>query len=167
MRIGILAIAVSMSATLAAQAQQSTTLPEIRVPSPTTTPRQTGPGPGPAVGSGAPATAPRKDIAPDVPPGGVKSFDCLNELMRRKADETNPTTIAPPIDAKSSDLKTGVVNIPGVQQQYGKNFGHSAVPFRPAAAKFQRFVDGPPITELHGGICRRICVALGEQTIGA
>jgi len=37
----------------------------------------------------------------------------------------------PPIDARSPDTKVGVVNIPGVQQQYGGNFGLSVVPYRP------------------------------------
>ena len=40
-------------------------------------------------------------------------------------------TNTPPIDAKSQDLKVGVVNIPAVQQQYGRNFGVSAFPYRP------------------------------------
>lgn len=35
------------------------------------------------------------------------------------------------IDARSSDLKKGVVNLPAVQQQYGKNFGRSVIPYRP------------------------------------
>ncbi|WP_407112967.1 hypothetical protein [Bradyrhizobium sp. LMG 9283] len=34
-------------------------------------------------------------------------------------------------DARSPDAKVGVVNIPGVQQQYGRNFGVSVAPFRP------------------------------------
>jgi hypothetical protein len=61
---------------------------------------------------------------------------CLNQELKGQADKINPTTNPPPIDAKSGDTKTGVVNIPGVQQQYGKNFGQSAVPFRPAAPTF-------------------------------
>jgi hypothetical protein len=60
-----------------------------------------------------------------------RSFDRLNEQLKRKVDETNPTGNSPPLDARSPDLKTGVVNIPGVQQQYGKNFGHSVIPYRP------------------------------------
>jgi hypothetical protein len=32
--------------------------------------------------------------------------------------------------------KTGVVNIPGVQQQYGKNFGNSVIPYRPSSPVF-------------------------------
>jgi hypothetical protein len=59
------------------------------------------------------------------------SLGCLNQQMRRQVDQVNPSLNVPPIDAKSPDLKVGVVSIPGVQQQYGKNFGHSVVPFRP------------------------------------
>ena len=62
---------------------------------------------------------------------GKGQFDRLNQELKRKADETNPTANSPPLDARSPDTKTGVVNIPGVQQQYGPNFGHSVVPYRP------------------------------------
>ena len=56
---------------------------------------------------------------------------CLNDQLKAKVDEVNPTLTTPPIDAKSSDLKVGTVNVPGVQQQYGKNFGKSVIPYRP------------------------------------
>lgn len=62
---------------------------------------------------------------------GEHSLGCLNQKLKRQVDQVNPVPNLPPIDAKSSDLKVGVVNIPGVQQQYGQNFGHSVVPFRP------------------------------------
>lgn len=62
-----------------------------------------------------------------------RALEQLNKQLRRKVDETNPSVNMPPIDARSSDLKTGVVNIPAVQQQYGKNFGRSVIPYRPAA----------------------------------
>jgi hypothetical protein len=62
---------------------------------------------------------------------GDHSIGCLNQQMRRQVDQVDPSLNVPPIDAKSPDLKVGVVNIPGVQQQYGQNFGHSVVPFRP------------------------------------
>jgi hypothetical protein len=62
---------------------------------------------------------------------GNVSFDRLNQQLKRKVDETNPSVNSPPLDARSQDTKIGVINIPGVQQQYGKNFGHSVVPYRP------------------------------------
>ena len=70
--------------------------------------------------------------------------------MQRQVDQVNPSLTVAPIDAKSPDLKVGVVNIPGVQQQYGKNFGPSAVPFRPpppitTASAPTAGIDRPPL----------------------
>ena len=62
--------------------------------------------------------------------GQSKGFDCLNAKLRRDVEQVSPQLNLPPIDARSSDIKTGVINIPGVQQQYGRNFGVSAVPYR-------------------------------------
>jgi hypothetical protein len=72
----------------------------------------------------------------DATAGSERSLGCVNEMLKRKVDSVNPITNTPPIDAKSPDTKTGVVNIPAVQQQYGKNFGISAVPYRPPAPTF-------------------------------
>lgn len=68
----------------------------------------------------------------DVDISGSRSFGCLNETLKRDVDKVSPSLNLPPIDARSSDTKLGIVNIPGVQQQYGQNFGRSVVPFRPA-----------------------------------
>jgi hypothetical protein len=70
----------------------------------------------------------------------AKSLDRLNRELKRKVDEVNPTTNTPPLNAASPDTKIGVINIPGVQQQYGKNFGVSAFPYRPPPP-----VYAPPI----------------------
>jgi len=64
--------------------------------------------------------------------GENRRLDRLNQQLKRKVDETNSAGSIPPLDARSPDTKTGVVNIPGVQQQYGKNFGVSVFPYRPA-----------------------------------
>lgn len=64
-----------------------------------------------------------------------RALEQLNKDLKRKVDETNPSLNLPPIDARSPDLKTGIVNMPAVQQQYGKNFGRSVIPYRP----------GPPV----------------------
>jgi hypothetical protein len=63
--------------------------------------------------------------------GGDHSLGCLNEQLKRKVDQVNPIQNLPPLDARSQDIKVGTVNIPGVQQQYGQNFGHSVFPYRP------------------------------------
>jgi hypothetical protein len=68
--------------------------------------------------------------------GSSKPIDCLNQKLRREVDRVNPVMNLPPIDARSPDIKTGVVNIPGVQQQYGRNFGVSVVPYRPPPPVF-------------------------------
>lgn len=72
----------------------------------------------------------------EVEIGGAKSFGCLNQQLRREADRVNPITSPAPLDARSSDTKIGIVNLPGVQQQYGRNYGVSVVPYR----------AGPPIS---------------------
>jgi hypothetical protein len=59
-------------------------------------------------------------------------------------DRVDPVMNLPPIDARSPDIKTGVANIPAVQQQYGRNFGVSVVPYRPA----------PPVFSAPGGLHR-------------
>lgn len=65
-----------------------------------------------------------------------RALQQLNKELRRKVDETNPSLNLPPIDARSQDLKTGIVNIPAVQQQYGRNFGRSVIPYRPSAPTY-------------------------------
>jgi hypothetical protein len=73
----------------------------------------------------------------DTDPAAAKGMDCLNQKLKHEVDRVNPPTFnQPPLDARSPDPKVGVINIPGVQQQYGKNFGVSAVPFRPPPAVF-------------------------------
>jgi hypothetical protein len=68
----------------------------------------------------------------DVEIGGDKSIGCLNERLKRQVDQVNPGPAnIPPLDARSQDLKVGVVNTSAVKQQYGKNYGISAYPYRP------------------------------------
>jgi hypothetical protein len=61
-----------------------------------------------------------------------RGYDDLNKRLRGEVDRVNPPiTNQPPIDARSPDIRVGVINIPAVQQQYGQNFGISARPYRP------------------------------------
>ncbi|SNT31123.1 hypothetical protein SAMN05216374_3084 [Tardiphaga sp. OK246] len=66
----------------------------------------------------------------EVEIGGARSFGCLNQTLKRDVEKVNPTLNLPPIDARSGDTKVGVVNLPGVQQQYGQNYGRSVIPYR-------------------------------------
>jgi hypothetical protein len=127
MKSAIFAIAVSMMTAMSAQAEERTMLPEIVVGAPppsTNTPRES---------SASPASGSTHERCAE---GDDRSLGCLNEKLKRQVDRVNPVQNTPPIDAKSSDLKVGVVNVPAVQQQYGRNFGVSAIPFRPAPPVF-------------------------------
>lgn len=84
-------------------------------------------------GSRAPASP---DRCVEVEIGSSRSMDCLNQRLRKEVDRVNPSINLPPIDARSPDSKVGVVNIPGIQQQYGRNFGVSVAPYRPAPPVF-------------------------------
>jgi hypothetical protein len=67
----------------------------------------------------------------NVKAGSSAALACLNQQLQGKVDSVNPGTPTAPIDAKSSDLKVGTVNLSAVKQQYGKNYGVSVVPYRP------------------------------------
>lgn len=72
----------------------------------------------------------------DIQIGGSRAYDCINLKLRQQVDRINPSMNIPPIDARSSDIRVGVVNMPAVQQQYGRNFGTSVIPYRPALPTF-------------------------------
>ncbi|WP_245315827.1 hypothetical protein [Bradyrhizobium neotropicale] len=93
------------------------------------------PPPGPRAGTiiGGGATGPAIQRCVDVQIGGDSAFGCLNEKLRREVDKVNPTLNLPPIDARSPDVRVGNANEAAVRQQYGSNYGRSAVPYRPPA----------------------------------
>jgi hypothetical protein len=64
------------------------------------------------------------------------SLGCINQRLGKKAGEVKPLVNLPPLDARSQDIKVGVVNVPAVQQRYGQNFGHSVIPYRPPPPVF-------------------------------
>ncbi|WP_225715222.1 hypothetical protein [Bradyrhizobium semiaridum] len=126
------AIAIVVLAGLPAQAQEHTTLPGIIVgaPPPVNLNRDGGNG----AGRAATGRGTGQERCGDAAASGGQSLGCINERLRQQVDRVNPpVTNTAPIDAKSQDLKVGVVNVPAVQQQYGRNFGVSAFPYRPAA----------------------------------
>lgn len=96
------------------------------------------------IGGGAGNAPVKPERCVEVETGASRAMDCLNQKLKREVDRVNPVMNFPPIDARSPDIKTGVVNIPAVQQQYGRNFGVSAVPYRPA----------PPVFSAPGGLHR-------------
>ncbi|HEY0330268.1 MAG TPA: hypothetical protein VGC77_14365 [Rhodopseudomonas sp.] len=76
------------------------------------------------------------DRCVEVEIGSSRAMDCLNQRLKREVDRVNPSLTLPPLDARSPDTKVGVVNVPAVQQQYGKNFGVSVMPYRPPPLTF-------------------------------
>ncbi len=134
MRVAIVAVIfTAVIAMMPVRTEAQTTLPEVTVTAPPQQPprindeldRKDG------AGSGKKGAGGKGD--------GAHSLEQLNKQLKRKVDETNPVLNTPPLDARSGDTKTGVVNIPGVQQQYGKNFGNSVIPYRPGV------VPAPPL----------------------
>lgn len=68
-----------------------------------------------------------------APSGSSQNLNCLNQQLKQQVDQINPPSIEAPLNAGSSDTKIGIVNLPAVQQQYGKNYGRSIYPYRPPA----------------------------------
>jgi hypothetical protein len=84
----------------------------------------------------------------EVEIGGEKapSLGCLNRRLKQQVDRIAPSVNAPPFDARSQDIHLGIANTVAVQQQYGPNYGRSAIPFRPP----QNFVaPSAPFTGHH------------------
>jgi hypothetical protein len=135
-RLGVSVGGVVALACIVPAFAQSTDLPGIEILAP---PRNNA---APKVGTPSGQTSPAQKKGPceEGKPDSPPSFGCLNEQLKQKVDRVNPTENTPPLDAKSSDLKTGVVNMPAVQQQYGQNFGRSVIPYRPP-----RPVFAPPL----------------------
>ena len=60
------------------------------------------------------------------------SYRCLNQELRSQIDSVKPAANLPPVDAASPAVKLGGFNQQALKQQYGPNFGKSAVPYRPS-----------------------------------
>ena len=80
---------------------------------------------------GNPRPAPTLERCVEVEIGSDSALGCLNQKLKREVDRVNPSINLPPLDARSSDLRVGNVNEAAVRQQYGSNYGRSAIPFRP------------------------------------
>jgi hypothetical protein len=72
----------------------------------------------------------------EVEIGGDHALGCLNQQLKREVERVNPSINAPPLDARSPDVRVGNVNDAAVRQQYGSNYGRSVYPFRPPPPVF-------------------------------
>jgi hypothetical protein len=84
------------------------------------------------IGGRPPPPVTREDCV-EVEIGGERSLSCLNQRLKRDVDRAGQSPNLPPLDAHSPDTRIGIANVPAVQQQYGKNFGNSVIPYRPPA----------------------------------
>jgi hypothetical protein len=80
---------------------------------------------------GKPQPGPTLERCIEVEIGNDSSFGCLNQRLKREVDRINPSLNLPPLDARSADVRVGNVNEAAVRQQYGSNYGRSAIPYRP------------------------------------
>jgi hypothetical protein len=82
----------------------------------------------------APAVAGASQTCVQVQIAGqsAASLACLNEELQNQAlAASGQAAPAAPLSAGSPANATGTFNEAGVAEQYGKNFGVSAVPYRP------------------------------------
>jgi len=85
---------------------------------------------------GRPPAAPTFERCIEVEIGSDGAFGCLNQKLKREVDRVNPSINLPPLDARSADVHVGNVNEAAVRQQYGSNYGRSAIPYRPPVAAY-------------------------------
>jgi hypothetical protein len=104
------------------------TLPPGAAPPPVERPEGT------IIGGNPPALTLERCV--DVQIGNDSAFGCLNQKLKREVDKVNPSINMPPLDARSPDVRVGNVNEAAVRQQYGSNYGRSAIPFRPPTPTF-------------------------------
>jgi len=83
--------------------------------------------------NGTPAPEPKTCVQVAIAGQSANSLNCLNqELQSQALAAAGQSTPAAPLGAGSASNAVGTFNQFGVAEQYGKNFGHSAVPYRPA-----------------------------------
>jgi hypothetical protein len=87
------------------------------------------------IGSDKPQTPTYERSCVEVEIGGVPApaLNCLNRKLRGEVDKVQPPSLAAPLDAKSQDTRVGIVNQSALRQQFGSNYGISAIPQRPTA----------------------------------
>ena len=78
-----------------------------------------------------PAFADRPCVAVDIGGDRAPALGCINELLLSQVDKARPRPVPAPADATSAAVEVGGFSLRSVRQQYGPNFGKSAVPYRP------------------------------------
>jgi hypothetical protein len=64
------------------------------------------------------------------------AYNCLNQQLQQEVLGTSAANPKLPLSAGSGPNQVGTFNEQSVREQYGQNFGKSAVPYRPPAPTF-------------------------------
>jgi hypothetical protein len=67
---------------------------------------------------------------------GPSAFNCLNQQLQQEVEGFAPSQSKLPISATSPSNQVGTFNEQSLSEQYGQNFGKSAVPYRPPPPTF-------------------------------
>jgi len=82
--------------------------------------------------NGSPAPAAKTCVQVEISGQSASSLNCLNQELQDQAQSAAGQGVpAAPFGAGSSSNQVGTFNQFGVAEQYGKNFGHSVIPYRP------------------------------------
>ncbi len=82
--------------------------------------------------NGSPAAMSKTCVQVEISGQSASSLNCLNQELQDQALAASGQSVpAAPLGAGSSSNAVGTFNQFGVAEQYGKNFGHSAIPYRP------------------------------------
>jgi hypothetical protein len=100
------------------------------------TPRSApGTGTAPATGTGTTASGPAANCT-NVQVGSVQSYDCINAQLGAVARGTQrfSSDTDAPVGSSSPSNVVGTFNEGATRNRLGRNFGKSAIPYRPPAA---------------------------------
>ncbi len=64
------------------------------------------------------------------------AYNCLNQQLQQEALGTSAANPKLPLTASSGPNQVGTFNEQSVREQYGQNFGKSAIPYRPPPPNF-------------------------------
>ncbi len=96
-----------------------------------------------AVPAGAQRATPdsKTCVQVEIPGGTANPFACLNQQLAAQAMAASGHALPGlPLAAGSPSNATGIFNKTGLAEQYGKNFGMSVIPYRPAPPVFTNSV---------------------------
>jgi hypothetical protein len=114
------------------QASAQAPAPSVPLPPPTTQLSAASPPSGAAAeGTIGGGSATQRCVEVEIGGEAASGLDCLNQQLKREVERVNPAIPQTPVDARSPDIRVGLMNQAALRQQFGPNFGHAGGPFRP------------------------------------